>query len=92
MSRAAFVPRMAAREIRAAPRRLLVLTASVAIGVAALVAIGSFADNLRASVRGQRALRVDDEARTSDRVAQRGWGVTDEAEHFELPAAGRLGK
>ena len=48
---------MAAREIRAAPRRLLLLTASVAIGVAALVAIDSFTDNLRDSVRGQaRAL------------------------------------
>jgi putative ABC transport system permease protein len=48
---------MAAREIRAAPRRLLLLTASVAIGVAALVAIASFTDNLRTSVRGQaRAL------------------------------------
>jgi putative ABC transport system permease protein len=48
---------MAAREIRAAPRRLLLLTASVAIGVAALVAIDSFSDNLRDSVREQaRAL------------------------------------
>ncbi len=36
-----FVLRMAAREIRAAPRRLLLLTGSVAIGVAALVAIDS---------------------------------------------------
>ena len=52
-----FAFRMAAREIRAAPRRLLLLTASVAIGVAALVAIDSFTDNLRDSVRGQaRAL------------------------------------
>jgi putative ABC transport system permease protein len=52
-----FPLRMAAREIRAAPRRLLLLTASVAIGVAALVAIDSFTDNLRDSVRGQaRAL------------------------------------
>ena len=41
---------MAAREMRAAPRRLLLLTASVAIGVAALVAIDSFTDNLRDSV------------------------------------------
>ncbi|MGN6390664.1 MAG: ABC transporter permease [Gemmatimonadales bacterium] len=66
MSRAAFVLRMAAREIRASPRRLLVLTASVAIGVAALVAIGSFADNLRASVRGQaRALLGADFALSS---------------------------
>ena len=48
-----FVPRMAAREMRAAPRRLLLLTASVAIGVGALVAVGSFTDNVRDSVRGQ---------------------------------------
>jgi len=48
-----FVLRMAAREIRAAPRRLLLLTGSIAIGVAALVAIDSFTDNLRDSVRGQ---------------------------------------
>jgi putative ABC transport system permease protein len=52
-----FVFRMAAREIRASPRRLLLLTGSVAIGVAALVAINSFTDNLRESVRQQaRAL------------------------------------
>ncbi len=67
-SRAAFVLRMASREIRAAPRRLLVLTGSVAIGVAALVAIGSFADNLRASVREQaRALLGADFALSSRR-------------------------
>ena len=35
---------MAAREVRASPRRLLLLTASVAVGVAALVAINSFTD------------------------------------------------
>jgi putative ABC transport system permease protein len=45
---------MAAREIRASPRRLLLLTASVTIGVAGLVAINSFTDNLRESV-GQQA-------------------------------------
>ena len=44
---------MAAREIRAAPRRLLPLIGSVAIGVAALVAIDSFTDNVRDSVRRQ---------------------------------------
>jgi putative ABC transport system permease protein len=48
-----FVLRMAGREIRAAPRRLLLLTGSVAIGVAALVAIASFTDNVRDSVHGQ---------------------------------------
>jgi len=65
---AGFVLRMAAREIRAAPRRLLILTGSVAIGVAALVAIGSFADNLRDSVRTQaRALLGADLALASRR-------------------------
>jgi len=67
-----FVLRMAAREIRAAPRRLLLLTASIAIGVAALVAIGSFTDNLRDSVRGQaRALLGADFALSSRRVFPR---------------------
>jgi putative ABC transport system permease protein len=52
-----FIFRMAGRELRAAPRRLLLLTGTVAIGVAALVAINSFTDNLRDSVRLQaRAL------------------------------------
>ncbi len=44
---------MAAREVRASPRRLLLLTTSVAVGVAALVAINSFTANLRESVRRQ---------------------------------------
>jgi putative ABC transport system permease protein len=44
---------MAGREMRASPRRLLLLTASVAVGVAALVAVNSFTDNLRDSVRRQ---------------------------------------
>ncbi len=57
MTAPGFVLRMAAREVRASPRRLLLLTASVAIGVAALVAINSFTDNLHRSVREQaRAL------------------------------------
>ncbi len=48
---------MAARELRAAPRRLFLLMGTVAIGVAALVAINSFTDNLQDSVRQQaRAL------------------------------------
>jgi putative ABC transport system permease protein len=48
-----FVLRMAARELRATPRRLLLLTGTVAVGIAALVAINSFTDNLRDSVRQQ---------------------------------------
>jgi putative ABC transport system permease protein len=55
--RAWFVLAMAWREGRAARRRTLFLTAAIAVGVAALVAINSFTDNLRASVREQaRAL------------------------------------
>ncbi len=53
MTSLGFVVRMAAREMRASPRRLLLLTASVAVGVAALVAINSFTANLRDSVRRQ---------------------------------------
>lgn len=57
MKATAFVFRMAARELRAAPRRLLLLMGTVAVGVAALVAINSFTDNLQDSVRRQaRAL------------------------------------
>ena len=57
MTGLAFVFRMAARELRAAPRRLMLLMATVALGVAALVAINSFTDNLQDSVRRQaRAL------------------------------------
>ena len=52
-----FVLRMAWREARAEVRRLALLLAAVAIGVAALVAINSFTENLRGSVRRQaRAL------------------------------------
>jgi putative ABC transport system permease protein len=67
-----FVLRMAVREIRAAPRRLLLLTASVAVGVAALVAINSFTDNLRDSVRSQsQALLGADLALSSRRPLTR---------------------
>ncbi len=53
MSGPRFVFRMAGRELRAAPRRLLLLMGTVAVGVAALVAINSFTDNLQSSVRQQ---------------------------------------
>ncbi len=57
MTGPAFVLRMAARELKAAPRRLFLLMGTIAVGVAALVAINSFTDNLRDSVRNQaRAL------------------------------------
>ncbi|HET7600632.1 MAG TPA: FtsX-like permease family protein [Gemmatimonadales bacterium] len=57
MNGARFVVRMAWRELRAEPRRLLLLAASVTAGVAALVAVNSFTQNLRVSVdRQARAL------------------------------------
>ena len=48
-----FVLRMAWRESRGARRRLGLLTGAVAAGVAALVAVNSFATNLRDSVTAQ---------------------------------------
>lgn len=48
-----FVLTMCWREGRAAPRRLALVMAAVAGGVAAMVAINSFADKLQESVRGQ---------------------------------------
>jgi putative ABC transport system permease protein len=54
---APFVLRLAWRESRASRRRGLLIVAAVAIGVAALVAINSFTDDLRESVRQEaRAL------------------------------------
>ncbi len=53
MTSAGFVARLAWREARAARRRLTLLTASVMAGVAALVAVNSFTDNLTASVAAQ---------------------------------------
>lgn len=50
---AAFVLRMAWREGRGARRRLWLLTGAIAAGVAALVAVNSFASNLRDSVTTQ---------------------------------------
>ena len=59
---------MAAREGRASWRRLLVLTGAVAVGVAALVAINAFSDNLRVSVKAQaRSLLGADMALVSRR-------------------------
>ena len=52
-----FVFAMAWRESRASLRRMALLVTSIAVGVAALVAISSFTDSLQESVREQaRAL------------------------------------
>ncbi len=51
MSRLRFVLALAWRESRASGRRFLLIVLPVAIGTGALVAINSFTDNLRESVR-----------------------------------------
>ncbi len=48
-----FVLKMAWRDTRASRRRLLLFSCSIVLGVAALVAIGSFRDNLRRAVADQ---------------------------------------
>ena len=53
MTRLGFVLAMAVRESRAARRRLLLLTASVTVGVGALVALNSFTANMRTAVAEQ---------------------------------------
>ncbi|HEY6223146.1 MAG TPA: hypothetical protein VIW26_05145, partial [Gemmatimonadales bacterium] len=63
-----FVLRMAWRESRAGRRRLWLLTGAVTAGVAALVAINSFTQNLRTSVAEQaRSLLGADMAFSSRR-------------------------
>ena len=69
MSGPGFVVRMAWREGRAEGRRLALLVAAVAVGVAALVAINSFTRNLQDSVSQQaRALLGADLALSSRRA------------------------
>ena len=60
------LPALAWKESRTARRRLLLYMSSIALGVAALVAIDSFADNLTTSVREQsRALLGGDASLTT---------------------------
>lgn len=64
-----FVARMAWREGRASGRRLALLTAAISIGVGALVAIGSFTDNLRSAVEGQSRALLGGDIQLSVRTA-----------------------
>jgi len=48
-----FILKMAWRDTRASRRRLVLFSLSIVLGVAALVAIGSFRDNLRQTVENQ---------------------------------------
>ena len=53
MSRWSAIPGLAWRESRTARRRLLLYMSSISLGVAALVAIDSFAANVQSSIREQ---------------------------------------
>src|SRR4051812_27842413 len=66
ISRFRYLPLLAWRESRTARRRLLLYMSSISFGVAALVAIDSFSDNVTTSVHDQsRALMGGDLAATS---------------------------
>jgi putative ABC transport system permease protein len=80
---------MAARESRASVPRLLLLVATIAVGVAAIVAIHSFTDNLQESVRADaRALLGADLAFSSGvAFSQRAESLL--AEVQQAAAAGR---
>ena len=67
MTRWRFIPRLAWRESRTARRRLLLYMSSISLGVGALVAIDSIADNVREAVRAQaRAVMGGDVTFSSD--------------------------
>ncbi|HSE46183.1 MAG TPA: FtsX-like permease family protein, partial [Gemmatimonadales bacterium] len=63
-----FVLNMARREGRAGGRRLLLLTAAISAGVAALVAIESFSENLRTGVAQQSRALLGADARIASRT------------------------
>lgn len=64
-----FVFKLAWRETRASRRRLSLLVGSVAAGVAALVAINGFTDNLRTSVSAQAKALLGADVAISGRKA-----------------------
>ena len=48
-----FILKMAWRDSRASRKRLLLFSLSIVLGIAALVAIGSFTTNLQTAIDGQ---------------------------------------
>ena len=69
MNSARFVLNMALRESRAGGRRLLLLTTAISIGVAALVAIDGFSDNLQTGIAQQSRILLGADARIAARTA-----------------------
>ncbi|MBX7121349.1 MAG: FtsX-like permease family protein [Opitutaceae bacterium] len=72
-----FVLRMAWRDSRAARRRLVLYSFSIVLGVAALVAIGSFSANLNSAIEGQAKGLLGADLAVHSRVA-----LTPEAKAF----------
>ena len=81
MTSLGFVVAMALRESRAARRRLLLLTASVTVGVGALVALNSFTANMRRAVadQAQALLGADLAVRVRTPFTPRAIGIIDSA-------------
>jgi putative ABC transport system permease protein len=84
-----FVLRLAWRESRASRRRGLLIVAAVAVGVGALVAINSFTDNLRASVRNEarELLGADLALSSSGPFTAKGEALLDEVRRAANPPA-----
>jgi Predicted ABC-type transport system involved in lysophospholipase L1 biosynthesis, permease component len=72
-----FILKMAWRDSRSARRRLLLFSLSIVLGIAALVAIGSFTDNLRRAVDSQAKALLGADLAVESRVV-----LSDEARAF----------
>ena len=81
-----FILRMAWRDSRASRRRLLLFSLSIVLGIAALVAIGSFNANLRRAIDGQARTLLGADLEVTSRAA-----LSDEAETFLASLGGGAG-
>ncbi|MBA3849482.1 MAG: ABC transporter permease [Opitutus sp.] len=72
-----FILKMAWRDTRASRRRLLLFSLAIVLGVAALVAVGSLRDNLRAAIEDQTKALLGADLVITSRAA-----LTGEAEKF----------
>ncbi len=84
-----FALALAWREDRASKRRGLLIVAAIAIGVAALVAINSFTDNLRQSVQteARALLGADLSVSAAGRFSERAEALVAELQQATRPAA-----
>lgn len=72
-----FILKMAWRDTRASRRRLLLFSLAIVLGVAALVAVGSLRDNLRAAIEDQTKILLGADLSVTSRAK-----LTDEANAF----------